>query len=693
MKRYFKENGFPILLLTTVLSGCAYIYSCGIGGIIIGFIVFSLIYSILLFGLFDFLKQKNNKLLTVAVSVAFIMVQYIAAVYAVDSSYGALFKWFLEPSDFRQVFIGNITALLLVMGSVLGSGMYYFTRIRYRAIYVFLIIMCPFALFAKTFTSIPVIYTIILVTVFFVILITNNSGISFNKGSGFYVTVGVFIAAVTIVSSFFPKMQYAPYREEFDELITGISIGAAGRADFSTFSDSSATSGSDDETVLFRLYGDNPHRIRRQCFNIYNADDGVWSYYGDANNGNNGWRRFLYFEDISALVEAVGYNGSEIKTENGKFRITALDTPFHAVYVCDDFTNITPEGKSLTVRDIYRTELDEYFTGEKGKLQSYEISYTESEYSPMFSEYFTDELAEKYKDSEIVASYIRAKDDAERYNNYLLSLNVRKNCYKNEDSYEIIKALTDEITKGKSSDYEKAKAIEKYFLTSEFIYDDKFTPTDSSVENFILNTHRGSCIKYATAMTLMCREAGLTARYVEGFLVNKYNSELNCYEINGTNGHSYVEVWIDGYGWTDFDPTSNNVDDGYVDKTFVIVGIIAVISAFIIVLVFILRPILKEISAKRRIRKSRGRTQLILIYKKIVSDMEAFADRELSALTPEEIELMVETGLRYDISDFISDYRSAVYGDDEKGEKDYRIVYENFRRAVKSAIKERKRDK
>lgn len=693
MKDFIKRNGFPIILLTTVLSGCAYIYSCGIGGIIIGFIAFSLIYSILLFGFFDFLKSKNNKLITAALSAAFVAVHFIVAISAVDSNYVTLFKWFLEPSDFRQVFIGNTAALLLFMGSILGSGMYYFTRIRYRLIYVFLIIMCPFALFAKTFTEIPVIYTIVLVTTFFVIFITNNSGFNFAKGNGFYVTVGIFMAVVTIVSSFFPKLEYAPYREEFDELITGISIGAAGKADFSTFSDSSATSGSDDDTVLYRLYGDNPRRIRRQCFNKYDAGEGVWSYYGNANNGNNGWKRFLYFENTASLAEATGYNASEIESEIKKFRITAADKPFHAVYVCDNLSNIVSHTSSVTARDIYRTELDEYFVGEKGKLEGYSISYYETEYDSKLSAYITDSLTEKYSDSDIVSSYILAKNDAVRYNDYLLSPDVRRNCYKSEEGYEKIRALTEEIIKDKGSDYEKAKAIEEFFLGPSFVYDDKFTPADSSIENFILNTRRGSCIKYATAMTLMCREAGLTARYVEGFLVNKYNSELKCYEINASNGHSYVEVWIDGYGWRSFDPTSGNADNGYVDETFAVVGIIALAAAFIIVSVLVLRPVVREANARGRIRKARGRAQLILIYGKILKDMEIYTDRELKALTPEELSELTITELRYDISEYINDYRSAVYGGYDFGEKDYRLVYDNFRGVIKTAAKERKKNK
>ena len=690
MKEFLKRNGLPIILLTTVLSGCAYIYSCGIGGVIIGFIAFSLVYSILIFGFLDLLKKKNNKLLTAALSVVYIVMHFIAAVSAVEVDFNTLFKWFLEPSDYRQVYFGNITALLLFMGSILGSGLFYFTRIRYRAIYVFLIIMCPFALFAKTFTEIPVIYTIILVTVYFVIMITKNSGFRFAKGNGFYVSVGIFIAVVTIVSSFFPKLQYAPYREKFDELITGISIGSAGKANFSDFSESSATSGSDDDTVLYRLYGDNPVRIRRQCFNLYNADEGVWSYYGDSKRGNNGWKRFLYFENTASLAEKTGYNASTIKSEIKKFRIVTAEEPFYAVYVCDDLINITLKDSNLTIRDIYRTELDEYFAAEKNRLKSYEVSYYETEYDPKFSAYITDDIAEKYSSADVVSSYITTKKEAQKYNDYLLSSDVRKSCYKSEEGYERVKSLTEELVKGKSSDYEKAKAIEDYFRSDLFVYDDKFTPVDSSIENFIFNTRRGTCLKYATAMTLMCREAGLTARYAEGFLVNKYNSGKSCYELDASSGHAYVEVWIDGYGWTDFDPTSGNVDNGYMDETFAVVGIIAVVAAFIIISVLVLRPVAAEAAARNRIRKSRGRTQLVLIYRKMVKDLEAYTDKKLKALTSEEIAELALSELSYSIYDFILDYRSAVYGGCDTGDKDYSSVYYSFKAAIKAAEKARK---
>ena len=96
----------------------------------------------------------------------------------------------------------------------------------------------------------------------------------------------------------------------------------------------------------------------------------------------------------------------------------------------------------------------------------------------------------------------------------------------------------------------KATAIEQYFLSDIFVYDDEFAPVDSSPETFLFNYRRGVCSDYATAMVLLCRELGLKSRYVEGFLVQKYNSENEYYYVTAADSHAYVQVWIDGYGWT-----------------------------------------------------------------------------------------------------------------------------------------------
>lgn len=699
MKAFIKENGFPILLSTTVLSGGAYIYCCGVGGVILGFIVFSLVYSSLIFGMFEFFRKKDNKILSAVGTAAFCILSLFAAVLSFDTDGNTLFKWFLEPSDFNQVYPGNITALILCFGCVLGGGIYYFTRIRYRAVYIFLIIICPFALFAKTFTVIPVIYTIILVTLFFIIMIYNNSSITFGTGSGFYGTVGIFMVIVTLAASFFPKLEYAPYREEFDELITDMSIGGAGKADYNSFSDTSATGGSDDETVLYRIYGDNPERIRRQCFNKYDASKNVWGYYGDMNNGRNAWRRFLHFEYTSDFANKAGYKGSDIESTTYECKIESLDSGFHAVYLTDDLTVLRTNGKEVSDSDIYRTELDEYFVGTQvaRKLKSYELVWAETEYNEEFSKTLSDEYIEKRRDSwednSVLNSYLLALKDAEKHNDYLLSEAVRKSCYRSEESYLKVKALTEEITEGKSSDYEKAAAIEAYFLSPLFVYDDKFTPADSSIENFIFNTRRGSCIKYATAMTLMCREAGLTARYVEGFLVNKRNAELDCYEVMASNAHSYVQVWIDGYGWTDFDPTSNIIDDGYFDETFAFVGITALVIGIAILAVIVIRPLYKEKRFRKALRNSRGRNQAVMLYGKIVSSLEAVSDTELGSLTSEEITKVCADSVGLDISDFTEYYRASVYGGKNTSEVDFYQLYIDFRESVKKTLKERRKRK
>ena len=52
-------------------------------------------------------------------------------------------------------------------------------------------------------------------------------------------------------------------------------------------------------------------------------------------------------------------------------------------------------------------------------------------------------------------------------------------------------------------------------------------------------------------MTVLCRIAGMPARYVEGYYVRDGQQILT-----GENAHAWVEVYLNGLGWTAFDPTA-----------------------------------------------------------------------------------------------------------------------------------------
>ncbi len=292
---FWAENTVPILLSTAVMSAASYIYSAGSVLAVILFTIVSLGFSLLLFSLYEFLRQKGKTWLTTIVVVLLLITSDMLALRFVDfRSITELSSWVLEPSRFTQVHYGSVFSMILLIGFILISCLYYFTRVRYRKLFLFLICLCPFCLFAKTFTAIPVIYPIVLMTLFFFIM-TGNAGKASSDGKeqlihgmnrGTAVSSLAFVLAVTILASFMPKLEFAPFREQFDEFVTGVTISAAETANFDDFSNnSSGSSSSSDDTVVFYFYGANPKLVKRQCFNIYDGTENTWKYYGNSNDG------------------------------------------------------------------------------------------------------------------------------------------------------------------------------------------------------------------------------------------------------------------------------------------------------------------------------------------------------------------------------------------------------------------------
>jgi protein-glutamine gamma-glutamyltransferase len=79
-------------------------------------------------------------------------------------------------------------------------------------------------------------------------------------------------------------------------------------------------------------------------------------------------------------------------------------------------------------------------------------------------------------------------------------------------------------------------------------------PTAISV--FLTNSKRGHCEYFATAATLLLREAGVPTRYCVGYAVMERDMERNEFVIRGVHGHAWTRVWDEERStWSDFDPT------------------------------------------------------------------------------------------------------------------------------------------
>lgn len=128
---------------------------------------------------------------------------------------------------------------------------------------------------------------------------------------------------------------------------------------------------------------------------------------------------------------------------------------------------------------------------------------------------------------------------------------------------ERVKNLAAEITKGKATRYEKAKAIESYFAAQGFIYEtsDVAIPEEDQdyVDQFLFDTKKGYCDNFSTSMAVLLRSLNIPARWVKGYTQGDYIKTLKdgyrLYEVKNSNAHSWVEVYFPGIGWVPFEPT------------------------------------------------------------------------------------------------------------------------------------------
>jgi transglutaminase-like putative cysteine protease len=68
-----------------------------------------------------------------------------------------------------------------------------------------------------------------------------------------------------------------------------------------------------------------------------------------------------------------------------------------------------------------------------------------------------------------------------------------------------------------------------------------------------LKNRRGSCRDFAVLMMEACRSLGVAARFVSGYIFVPSSSGL----AGGGNTHAWMQAYLPGAGWADFDPTNS----------------------------------------------------------------------------------------------------------------------------------------
>ena len=113
-------------------------------------------------------------------------------------------------------------------------------------------------------------------------------------------------------------------------------------------------------------------------------------------------------------------------------------------------------------------------------------------------------------------------------------------------------------THGLNSVYDVVSALQSHLSNqADFTYSVSNPPVPSDVDavTWLLHTHKGYCTYYATAMVTMARLLHIPARIVNGFSQGHYDLQQKAWIVNGSDAHSWVQVYFPGFGWVNFDPT------------------------------------------------------------------------------------------------------------------------------------------
>ncbi len=152
---------------------------------------------------------------------------------------------------------------------------------------------------------------------------------------------------------------------------------------------------------------------------------------------------------------------------------------------------------------------------------------------------------------------------SERVNDTGITLNEKKS------GLFIPKNLDDKVSelamelKGDSVDpLEIARKIEIYLKKPPFKYSLKSPvgfESGQTLSDFLIKTKTGYCELYAASMTILLRMSGIPARVAVGYRGAEYNPIGEYWVVREKSSHAWVQAYIQGKGWMNFDPTPSGL--------------------------------------------------------------------------------------------------------------------------------------
>jgi transglutaminase-like putative cysteine protease len=126
-----------------------------------------------------------------------------------------------------------------------------------------------------------------------------------------------------------------------------------------------------------------------------------------------------------------------------------------------------------------------------------------------------------------------------------------------------VRNTAEQLTAGLPSRWEKVLAIQDYLRRFTYSTDIQRGHGENALERFLYQTKKGYCEQFAAAAAAMARSIGIPARVAVGFTKGEEDPNKNgLFRVKGRNAHAWPEVWLQGRGWVQFEPTPGRGPDG-----------------------------------------------------------------------------------------------------------------------------------
>lgn len=741
MALWFKKNEYmilPYVLVCVLMSAIFSAYK------VKPYSIWNILACVMTFFLFLLCKyvEKHKVIGGCVVTMVSIFTIMSYTRLTMGSDWGRSFRqWFLSGADDADTKTRYLLAVLIGFTVFFSFTVYYFSKVLYRISFLTLISLIPCVLYIKVVAEINNIYVVLISLINILILMMHQK----NKMSTKALTIGYGTTAISMLFFAFilmlataaiPKERKARYYDEFENMFMGGNTTETLGENYSSLNEFSGNAdafrGFSNRT-MYLLYGESLPYFKKHTFDFYDFDNDRW-YKGDYSRNPEytmfDWRsNHMYglssFQSI--LVAANSYspgfaskygmerlaNAQLIEDEARVANIQAEN--FEAEYylapvrtigvsidgAIDENIRITKSGAFISTDGLHKNDVkykvtyyDEFDS--RGRFLSLGGANVDDDKSLQMLTEMKDIFANKNDILvEVTNQFIDAQNEANQYriicepNNKLISPEI--------------KALASKITANCEYDWERAYAIQNYFLSGEFKYDLQYIAKDNSPEYFLFTSKTGSCSDYAAAFVLLGRAAGLTVRYAEGYAPEKSNTYEGLYEIRDRDSHAYPEVFIQNMGWMVFEPTApsyysdkdNDVAIGQFEFPQIEMdyGLMFVVFAFavgislIVLLVAVILPLVSESVFLARLKGATSEEAVVLAYKRIVSKCDRGHVNYARAMTPREFAAHFLEIMLCDISQLTYLVEKVYYAGQKLKEGDKKIAISSYNSA-KMAIKQ-----